>query len=314
MTACLVLAYNEENHIEETLTSVSLLFDLIIVVNDGSTDKTIQKINDLSFKNINLINNEKNLGAGKSLLIGIKEFLNSDESHLIKIDGDNQFKKHDIERLIDLSHEGYDFIKCDRFWEKGIEGKIPTIRYVGNALATLMIKIATGNWKLNDPLNGLFMFSRNSIKSFSLPKIFNKYGYPFFINTYMSRQIVLNNLKVGQINNTVKYSDEKSALRPTIMFVKLLYFSIYSFCKKIKVKFQYSNLQISALFDLLFLLFTSFTLYSGVKLLLINLEYSKGSKASWLFLTILLFLISSFCFSYSQRNEIKIFKDKFFIL
>ena len=42
-----------------------------------------------------------------------------------------------------------------------------------------MIKIATGNWKLNDPLNGLFMFSRNSIKSFSLPKIFNKYGYPF---------------------------------------------------------------------------------------------------------------------------------------
>ena len=110
MTACLVLAYNEENHIEETLTSVSLLFDLIIVVNDGSTDKTIQKINDLSFKNINLINNEKNLGAGKSLLIGIKEFLNSDESHLIKIDGDNQFKKHDIERLIDLSHEGYDFI------------------------------------------------------------------------------------------------------------------------------------------------------------------------------------------------------------
>ena len=314
MTACLVLAYNEENHIEETLKNASSLFETLIVVNDGSTDNTVKKIENLDLKNLKLINNEKNLGAGQSLIVGINEFLQTEESHLVKIDGDNQFKQIDIEKLIALSNEGYDFVKCDRFWEKGIEGKIPTIRYVGNALATLMIKISTGNWRLNDPLNGLFMFSRKSVENFTLPKIFNKYGYPFFINTYMSRKIVSSNFKVAQINNTVVYRNEKSTLRPTIMFFKLLYFSIYSFCKKIGIKFKYSNLQISALFDVLFLIFISFTTYTGVRLILINLEYIKGSKASWLFLTILLFLISSFCFSYSQRNEIKIFKDKFYTL
>ena len=55
MTACLVLAYNEENYIEDTLSNISSLFDLIIVVNDGSTDKTIEKINNLAFENIKLI-------------------------------------------------------------------------------------------------------------------------------------------------------------------------------------------------------------------------------------------------------------------
>ena len=55
MTACLVLAYNEENYIEDTLSNISSLFDLIIVVNDGSTDKTIEKINNLAFENIKLM-------------------------------------------------------------------------------------------------------------------------------------------------------------------------------------------------------------------------------------------------------------------
>ena len=45
MIGCLVLAYNEENYIEEILTEISDTFDKIIVVNDGSTDKTANKIN-----------------------------------------------------------------------------------------------------------------------------------------------------------------------------------------------------------------------------------------------------------------------------
>ena len=46
------------------------------------------------------------------------EFLQTEESHLVKIDGDNQFKQIDIEKLIELSNEGYDFVKCDRFGKR----------------------------------------------------------------------------------------------------------------------------------------------------------------------------------------------------
>ena len=66
----------------------------------------------------------------------------------------------------------FDFIKCDRFWEKGIEGDIPTIRYFGNAFASFLAKFSTGNWRVNDPLNGLFGFSKTSLENFRLPKLF----------------------------------------------------------------------------------------------------------------------------------------------
>ena len=314
MNACLILAHNEEEFIEKNVLDVITLFNLVIVVNDGSKDNTGEILKNLDYENLKIITNRKNLGAGKSLEIGINEFKNSTCDNLIKIDGDGQFKLKDITTLISISKKNYDFVKCDRFWEGGIEGEIPTIRYVGNALASLFIKISTGNWKINDPLNGLFLFSRRSLENFYLPRIFYKYGYPFYLNIFMNKNILSEGFKNAQIKNTVKYRNEKSRLRPSIMFIKLFYFSILSFLKKIVRKFRYSDLQISGIFDIFFVLFTGFTSYSFVKLILINLQYLRGSKASWLFLTIFLFLLTSFCFYYSQSYERKIYADKFIII
>ena len=42
------------------------------------------------YKNIELIENTKNLGAGYSFSLAIQQFLQSDTDYLIKIDGDDQ--------------------------------------------------------------------------------------------------------------------------------------------------------------------------------------------------------------------------------
>ena len=130
----------------------------------------------------------------------------------------------------------------------------------------------------------------------------------------MNKKILEENVKNGQMNNTIKYSNEKSRLKPSVMFFKLIYFAIKSFFTKIWKKLQFSTLQISALLDIFFVTFLSFTLYSGFKLLLINLDYLRGSRASWLFLTILMFFISSICFYLSQAYEKKVYEDKYHIL
>ena len=233
MIACLILAYNEEKFIQSLLSDVSDIFEEIILVNDGSTDGTSEILKNINLENVFIIENKKNLGPGKSMEIGIKEFLNTNLEFLIKIDGDQQFKISDIEKLISYADKNFDFIKCDRFWEKGIEGKIPTIRYIGNALANFLIKFSTGNWKINDPLNGLFLFSKKSLTDFSLPKIFYRYGYPFYVNIFMNKKILLESQKNGQMKNTIVYSNEESRLRPSIMFFKLIYFSVTAFCRKI---------------------------------------------------------------------------------
>ena len=47
-TAIGVLAYNEEKNLESTLSEVSNNFDEVIIVNDGSKDKTQEILNKLN--------------------------------------------------------------------------------------------------------------------------------------------------------------------------------------------------------------------------------------------------------------------------
>ena len=236
MFTLLVLAYNEEKYIEETIKDYVNDFEKIVVINDASKDSTLTILENLksSYKNIEIINNLKNLGAGKSLEKAIQQIAFEETKYLIKIDGDNQFKSDDIIRLKEIAEKNnYDFIKCDRFWDGGIEGEIPMIRYLGNSFASLLLKISPSNWYLNDPLNGLFLISTKHLQEFKIPKLFKRYGYPFYISTYFSNLSIEKNLKYCQIKNTISYRNESSNLKSTTMFFKLFLFTIYTLIKKL---------------------------------------------------------------------------------
>ena len=197
----IILAYNEEPTIKNVIEKYIDRFDNVIVVNDASKDQTESILNNLKkeYSNLSFVNNEKNLGAGRSFELGLDLFIKNDDDYVIKIDGDDQFDEKDVLKLVDIASEKeFDFIKCDRFWSKGIIGDIPNIRYFGNAFASFLIKISTGNWRVNDPLNGLFLFSNNAVKKLKLPKLFFRYGYPFFITSEISNMAINDDLKIAQ--------------------------------------------------------------------------------------------------------------------
>ena len=81
-TYIVVPAYNEELLIEKTLTTMPEFVDTIIVVNDGSSDGTKQKIESLAEKDsrIVLVDHPVNLGLGQSLIDG---YLKSRELQLV---------------------------------------------------------------------------------------------------------------------------------------------------------------------------------------------------------------------------------------
>ena len=74
MVSLLILAYNEENFIKDCVEQYIEEFEEIIIVNDCSKDSTERILLELkqNFNNINVITNNKNLGAGKSFQIGIE--------------------------------------------------------------------------------------------------------------------------------------------------------------------------------------------------------------------------------------------------
>jgi len=301
----IILAYNEEDNIDLTINAYINEFDEIIIVNDGSIDNTYNILSSYSKKkNIKIINNEKNLGAGISFEIGIKEFLKSNSKYLIKIDGDNQFNKKDvlkIKEIFDLSH--FDYIKCDRFWRGGINGQIPLIRYFGNAFASILIKFSSGNWNINDPLNGLIGLSKDAAKKIKLPKLFYKYGYPFFIANFICQLGNINQYKIGQYKNIVTYGKEKSYLKPLNMFFKLTYFTIRNYYSKIKEKIYYSEYQYSSVLDVLSNLIFVISFFCLQKFISIRYFNVEGPQSSWFILFILFLLISIFFTARSQRIE-----------
>lgn len=91
-----VPVYNEENKIRDTVESLKQisLIDNIIVVDDGSTDKTYNIVKKL---NVNIIKLEKNAGKGSAIKSAIK---NLDYDYLVLVDGDLGESSYEIEKLI----------------------------------------------------------------------------------------------------------------------------------------------------------------------------------------------------------------------
>ena len=302
MASLLILAYNEGKTIKGLLDSLYTHFDKIILLDDNSSDFTYKKCEEyMNKENFIYHKNKKNLGAGKSFEVGLDIFNKLDSKYLVKIDGDNQFN---IEDILFLSNKGedenFDFIKCDRFWKNGIKGKIPFVRYLGNALASLLIKLTTGNWKINDPLNGLFFMSKKITSNFTVKSLFKRYGYPFYLIYYVINFSKNSKLKIGQYQNIVKYGDEKSQLKANTMLFKLLYFTFVSYYKKIRIKLKYSNLQFSALIDIASQIFFFLSLYSLIRIVLILENVPKGS---WLIMSLMSMLISIILLFISQNIE-----------
>lgn len=109
--------YNSEGSIESLiielntqLNNLNIEVFEIIVVNDYSTDRTLDILNSANKTDLNLkiINNHKNLGQAQSTLIGIE---NSNFEVIITIDDDFQHPPEEIGSLINTLLEGdYDFV------------------------------------------------------------------------------------------------------------------------------------------------------------------------------------------------------------
>lgn len=115
MISIILPAYNEEKNIGFAIKDIADFFDRkklareIIVVDDGSTDKTKEILNDYKkTTNIIVVSYEKNLGYGAALRSG---FLKVTGDLIFFTDSDRQFDIKDIEPFLDkIKERENDFI------------------------------------------------------------------------------------------------------------------------------------------------------------------------------------------------------------
>ena len=98
----LIPLYNEATVIEDLVKQLSLEFDNIVIINDGSTDNSQEILERLD---IHLINHPINMGQGSAISTGFNYIYKTDAKALITFDADGEHKTKDMIRTLKLNEK-----------------------------------------------------------------------------------------------------------------------------------------------------------------------------------------------------------------
>lgn len=179
--AVVVTAYNEEKLIWNVLESMPKWVDHVVVVNDGSTDRTVEKVNEYMKidSKVALISHEKNKGVGGAISSGYKYCLEKKYEITVVMNGDAQMDPEDLSALITpLANGEADYAKGNRLFHGKAWELIPRYRYIGNSVLSLLTKIASGYWHIADSQCGYTAISKSALEALPIDNIFPRYGVP----------------------------------------------------------------------------------------------------------------------------------------
>lgn len=166
----IIPAYNEELNIENTVNKIKKYskkskYDIdYIVINDGSTDRTLEICKKNNYNVINLINN---LGIGGAVQTGYKYANMNNYDVAIQFDGDSQHNENYIDKLVSEIENGYNFVVGSRFIENLSKFQSTGTRRLGINILSTLIKLCT-NKKIYDPTSGFRAADKNVIQIFAL--------------------------------------------------------------------------------------------------------------------------------------------------
>jgi glycosyltransferase involved in cell wall biosynthesis len=177
--AVVIPAYNEEKLLPETLAGVPGFVDRIYVVDDRSKDATVERVKAVADPRLQLIEHEQNQGVGAAIVTGYKQALADGLGVTAVMAADNQMDPEDLEHLCTPVARGeLDYAKANRLFTGQAWELIPRSRYLGNAVLSLLTKIASGYWHVADSQSGFTAVSLEYLVLLDLDRIYKRYGFP----------------------------------------------------------------------------------------------------------------------------------------
>ena len=181
--AVVVPCHNEETQIGDVLATMPEYVDHIIVVDDASTDRTVEcvreRLGSATDDRTILIVLEKNQGVGAAIAAGYKEAVRRRIDISAVMAGDGQMDPKQLRMLLaPVARGDADYTKANRLYYRKAWEMIPRKRYLGNAFLSMLTKIASGYWRLADSQTGYTAINLAALEAIDLDKLYPRYGYP----------------------------------------------------------------------------------------------------------------------------------------
>ncbi len=179
-----VPAYNEEKLIGRVLDTMPALVDRIIVVDDASRDGTaavVEAARERQPERVLLLKLARNAGVGGAIVAGYEAALeeNDDGALVAVMAGDAQMDPADLPRLLlPLARGQADYTKGNRLFTGEAWRIIPRYRYLGNAVLSLLTKVASGYWHVADSQSGYAAITAAALRVLKLRRLYPRYGFP----------------------------------------------------------------------------------------------------------------------------------------
>jgi len=160
---CIIPAFNEGDKIRQIILDVIPLVDVVVVVDDGSTDKTyeIAKKTDAI-----VLRHVINRGQGAALETGNQYALKHGANIVIHFDADGQFLFNEIQEIAKpIIEENYDIVFGSRFLEK--KTNMPFFKKNIIFPIARLINLFFGI-KTTDPQNGFRAISAKALKKIEI--------------------------------------------------------------------------------------------------------------------------------------------------
>jgi glycosyltransferase involved in cell wall biosynthesis len=177
--AVVVPAYDEEELVATTIQGVPGFVDRIIVVDDASRDGTAAAARAAGDGRVEVIAHERNSGVGAAIVTGYQRAVAEGIDVTCVMAADNQMEAADLERIaLPVVRGELEYAKANRLITGEAWRVIPHSRYLGNAVLSLLTKIASGYWHVADSQSGYTAASREILEQLDLDRVYPRYGFP----------------------------------------------------------------------------------------------------------------------------------------
>ena len=204
--AVVMPAYNAEKTLEVTVGELPELVDIRILVDDNSSDHTVDLARRLG---LHVFQHDRNYGYGRNQMTCYREALAEGADVVIMLHPDYQYTPLLITAMASMvAYDVYDVVLGSRIiGGRALLGGMPIYKYISNRLLTafenLFLRV-----KLSEYHTGYRAFSKEVLQKLDL----SKNSDDFVFDNQMLAQILWHGFTIGEVSCPTKYFKEASSI------------------------------------------------------------------------------------------------------